>query len=451
MTPTTIGIVGGGITGLSAALTLTREQPDARVLLFEASESLGGKLHTIHRDGMQLEAGADSFIVRDDEFVDVCRSLGIAGDLVEPALFGGMVWDGRSLRPLPAGTVFGVPSSPRAVLGSSILSPRGRVRAMADLFLPGPLRGPDVSIGHFVRRRFGSEVLERMVDPILAGTRAGDPEELSLAAALPPIDEAARSSRSVMRGLLSPSAPPRFLTHRRGIGAITEAISSAVTAEIMPATSVERIEDSGDGLRIITGERTWDCDAAIVCIPAGPAAALLQSLAPEAARELTAIRHASVASIVFAFDAAVLPHPPGSGLLTPSSATATTLSAATWWSLKWPHTTPPDRFVVRAFVGRSGEHPALALPDAELAPRVLTDLRAVLPSLPDPVLTLVRRWPDGMPRYDVGHLDRVQRIESSLPGSVAVAGSDLRGSGIPDCYRQGATAARRISRALLHK
>ncbi len=165
-------VVGGGITGLAAAWTLSDH--GIETVLLEASDRLGGKLHTIDVGGVQMEAGADSFVVRGD-VPDWCVELGIHNELVEPAVFGGLVWRARRTQPLPKGTFMGIPSSPAVALKAAPLGPLGRLRALGDLVVPGPLRGPDVSVGDFVRRRFGRQVLDRMVDPILAGTARVDP------------------------------------------------------------------------------------------------------------------------------------------------------------------------------------------------------------------------------------------------------------------------------------
>ena len=203
-----VAVVGGGITGLTAAYTLAERTPEKRVALIESSDRLGGKLDTRSIDGIRVEAGADSFLARDRTVLDLCEEVGLGGSLVAPAVFGALVWTRQGPKRLPAGTVMGVPTSIGAALRAEPLSLRGKVRALADIVLPGPLSGSDVAVGPFIRKRFGAEVLDRMVDPILAGTRAGDPDTLSLAACMPQVDQAARRRRSVMSGLGRASRPP---------------------------------------------------------------------------------------------------------------------------------------------------------------------------------------------------------------------------------------------------
>lgn len=441
-----VAVIGGGVAGLAAARALARETPGATVHLFEASDRLGGKLKTIRHDGIQIEAGADSFIVRDDEMESVAKELGIAADLIEPAVFGGLVAEGGRLRPLPGGTLLGIPTSPAAALKATVLSPKGKARALLEAVRPGPLTGPDVSVGAFIRQRFGPEVLDKMVDPILAGTRAGDPEQISLAAAMPQVDAAARDSRSVMRGLPRVGKAPRFLSHRGGMSAFVEALAGDLgTTHVHTNSPATSLEPTGSGYTVGAPEGPVDADAVIICVPSGPAAELLRPLSGEAANCLGSIAHASVASVALIYRRADVRVPVrSSGVLIPSKEPGI-LSAATWWSLKWPHTTDPERFVIRCFVGRAGKHPALALPDDELAAAAATEIGELLNMQAGPTDSVVHRWDDGLPQYSVGHLNLVAAVESTLAGrAIALAGADYRGSGIPDCYRQGVAAARAV-------
>lgn len=440
---TTVVVVGAGITGLSAAYRLASE-PDIDTIVLESSDRVGGKLLTTFVGGVQVEAGADSFLARDDTIPGLCRSLGIAGSLIEPAVFGGLVATPQGLKPLPGGTVMGIPASVRGALGAQALTPRGRLRALRDLVVSGPLRGPDTSVGAFVRKRFGTEVLERLVDPLLAGTRAGAPDDVSLAAALPQIDAAARSSRSLMRGL-GAGSKPRFYSFPGGMTTLTDALARHA-GEVRTSVTVGHIEGHSRGFSVTTDGGAVAADAVIVTAPIHSAAPMLEAIAPDAAENLARITFASVASIVMVFDEP--PDVPGgsSGVLIPSGANMN-LSAATWWSLKWPHTSGGSG-AIRAFIGRAGNHPALRLGDEDLVAIARAELQGLVGSLPEPAETGVHRWAHGLPQYRVGHLDLVAKIEAGLPPGVAVAGAGLRGSGIPDCFAQGVGAAERILEGL---
>ncbi len=439
---TTVAVIGGGIGGISVALALRQLAPDSEVMIFEASDRIGGKLATISVGKTRVEAGADSFIVRDPALIEVLERTGLASELIEPRVFGGLVSLDGHLAPLPTGTIFGVPGSLRAVAAAP-LSARGKARAAAGLLRPGSLRGPDVAVGKWVTEHLGDEVLERLVDPILAGTRAGDVNEMSLAAALPTVNAAARKRAPLLTTLKAPKVRPRFLTHRDGMSAMAEALAHASGATIRTSSTVTSVEAQGAGYLVSTGSETIRVDGVAICLGAAQAAALVEGVAPLAAGLLKEMRSASVAAVAFSWSKAVELPSGSSGILIPSS-NAETLSAATWWSLKWPHT--GDDFVIRAFVGRAGHHRALDLDDEALASAALDDLKRHLPHLVTPENYSVSRWPSGMPVYPIGHHEHLARFEAALgrtPGLV-VTSAAFRGSGIPDVYLQATSAAARL-------
>jgi protoporphyrinogen/coproporphyrinogen III oxidase len=442
-------VAGGGISGLVAAHTLASFGEE--VVLFEESNRLGGKLHTVDLGGATVEAGADCFVARDEHVMSLCRELGIE-DLREPRSFGAWIWREGRLHPMPRDTFGGIPTSVGALLTARVLSLRGRIRALADLLLPGPLTGPDIAVGSFMARRFGREVAEVFVDPLLAGTRAGTLNELSLAAATPALDSVARRHRSVIRGLRrsNEAGPPRFLAPARGMAEIAQGLGErlqAAGAEVRTGASVTSIAPSAGGYRIITGDGVVEASGVVLAVPAYSAAEILRELAPEAARELAGIRYASVASVALAYPPGSVDLPPtGSGILVPGSERAG-IAACTWFSSKWPHLASGDgRVVLRSFVGRAGRHPALDLDDAGLAAWARAEMERMLEVRAAPVAHHVARWEHGLPQYEVGHLERVGRIDRALRSlpRVVVTGAAYRGSGVADCVRSGSEAARMV-------
>lgn len=446
-----IAVVGGGITGLATAYAL-RDRADITVL--EASDRLGGKLQTEELDGITIELGPDSFLPRDETPLELCRSLGLGDELVEPADFGAWLWTGTRLVRLPEGFVLGLPATPLSILRSRVLSPMGAARAGLDLVLPGPLEGPDVSVAAFVRRRFGAQVLDRLVDPLMAGTRAGDVETMSLAAAATPVDQIARSHRSVTRGLKKAAkqqgeARPRFYGLRRGMTSLVTALERSLgDIDIIRSASVQDVEHHGDRYRFSAAGGSVVADGAVIAAPAHVAAGILRETAPSAARSLTEIEYASVATATFTYPAGSVRLPQGgSGFLVPRSA-GRTIAGCTWFSRKWPHLAPEDgRVVIRCFAGRSTEDLALTLDDERLLARMREDLSDALGITTDPTATRLMRWPRAIPQLAVGHFDRMDEIERSLrseaPG-VVVAGTGYRGTGIPDCIAQAYSAADRV-------
>ena len=451
--PPRVAVVGAGITGLAAAYRLRELSPDADVVVFERSERPGGKILTLETEDGIDEAGPDSFLARDPIVEDLCRALGLGDDLAPPAVFGAKVWRDGSLASLPPST-YGIPASPAAALRAEPLGWMGRVRALGDVILPGPLRGSDLSVGALVRRRFGAQVLNRLVDPLLAGTRAGDPDSMSLAAALPAIDEVARRHRSVMKGLNDEghtARPPPFLGLRRGMRTLVERLAAEGGAHVRTADEVLAI-GRADGRYVVRTASGNDLDVAgvIVTTPPYDAARLLDRLSPRSARLLATIRYASVASVSLTYPSDAMHVPPRTSGVLVARDTGLTISALTWTSAKWPDRARPGRQTVRCFVGRSGEHPALELDDDTLAVACSADVARITGTRAQPGSSAVTRWSKGLPQYEVGHVDRVTRIEEELGSfpAIAVAGAGYRGSGLPDCVRQGFSAAEAVASTL---
>ena len=421
------------------------------VTVFEKDQTLGGKLKTVELCDTQVEAGADSFLVRDRTARDLAVAIGLEQELVEPAIFGGLVWDGKSALPMPKGTVMGLPVSAATVRRAENISLPGKVRALADLLLPGELEEEDVAVGPYLRKRLGTEWTRQMVDPILAGTRSGDIEKMSLRYALPQVFEGAKKRASVIRTLSKGpgGAAPVFNTPVSGMSSLVQRIAAAAKLEIRRGTAVRSIATSKEGWTVVTdGAPVESFDAVILALPLHQAAPLLEnnlSGAPGAERvigHLKSMPHASVASVALAYRSADIRWPEGSsGFLVPS-ASQRTLAAGTWWSAKWPHTQTGDMAVVRCFVGRSGRHPALDLDDKQLALRAGAEI-AELTGAAKPIDSRVDRWEEGLPQFEVGHHRRLEAIaaaQAATPGLV-LAGPDLTGSGIPDCISRARDAA----------
>lgn len=452
--PQRVAVIGGGISGVTAAYSIKKALPDVAVTVFERSGELGGKLRTVALAGTQVEAGADSFLTRESYALDLVEEAGLAETLVGPGVFGGLVWDGVTTEPLPKEAVMGIPVSARAIWRADSLTVPGKLRAMGDLFLPGGVADDDVAVGAFLRRRFGRELTHRMVDPILAGTRSGDIEHMSLRYALPQVFSAAKARSSVIRSLKSASGSgrPEFKTPRAGMNELVTKLAGAADLDIRTSAEVHGISREKEGWRLsLDGGSSDRFRAVIVALPFHQAAPLFdpdagEPVIKEVAEAMHAMPHASVASIALAYRDGDITWPQGSsGFLVPS-ASQRTLAAGTWWSAKWPHTKDPSHVIVRCFVGRSGRHPALDLDDDELARRVASEISELTGAGP-PVTSRVDRWDEGLPQFELGHHQRLTSIEravGALPG-LEIAGPDLTGSGVPECVRQARSAASRMA------
>lgn len=445
---TSVVVIGGGITGLTAA----REAAiaGAEVTLVEPGR-LGGKLQTTPFDGGFLDEAADAFLARVPEGIALCEELGLAGDLVAPSERRAHVWSRGELRRLPEAQLLGVPTDLDELAASGIVSAQGIAAARHDLEVPLEALTGDVTIGSLMRSRLGDEVAERMVDPLVGGINAGDTDALSLAATVPQLDAAARSgARSLIeacqaqRAAVTDRTAPVFFAPLGGMGALPAALLRDLSERGVQVRSAaaSTIERNGLGWRVQLDQGSLDADAVVVTTPAPIASALLRAHAGRVAVLLAAIPYASVRMISLAVERdAIERELDGSGFLIPR-VDGLTLTACSWTSAKWPHLAGDGTVWLRASVGRDGAAPA-----GQVEAAVLADLERTMALRGRPREVRVSDWPESFPQYRPGHLERVDLIDAELvtamPG-VVVAGAALRGLGVPACIRQGRAAGRRV-------
>lgn len=465
MTPTRAHVVvlGGGIAGLAAAFAVRRDAPPGtRLTLIEASDRLGGKLHTEEFAGRSVDAGADSFLARVPAGVRLAGALGLADALVAPATGTAYVYAAGRLRPLPGGTVLGVPDRLAPVARSRVLSPAGLARAALEPLLPGTPLTADTAVGELVARRYGAEVVDRLVDPLLGGVYAGSARSLSVDATAPLVAAAARATRSLRHGLRARrpkvTEGPVFHSFAAGMSVLVDRLVTALAGADLRvgvrATGLARTPTGwrvrlGDHAGLAPGAGHLDADAVVVALPASPAAKLLGEVLPAAAADLAGIDYASVGIVTLAYPpAAVAVRRPGSGFLV-AATERLAIKACTWSWQKWAHL-GGDPLVLRCSVGRAGESEHLRRDDEDLVAAVHRDLQQTMGLTTPPVEWRVSRWGGALPQYAVGHLERVERIEQAVatqPG-LAVAGAAYRGVGIPACIESGERAAAWIVSAL---
>lgn len=472
-----VAVVGGGITGLALAYRLrTRLAATCvEVTLLEASDTPGGKVFTFHEEGYTLEGGPDSFLTRKPQTLALVQELGLADDLVEtpPAHRRSFLYvDGRLVHP-PKGLVMGVPTDLESLFASPVVSRAGKVRALQDLVLPRLLReGEDTSIGEFLTRRLGREIVTRLAEPILSGVYAGSADELSLDATAPQLREAERRRRSLIQGLKPPTtgraaaqvqggtapAPPAlFATLGSGLDRLVAALVTALgDAGVAVRTGAQgRVTALARGvrpdgtplyqLRTQAGEPV-EADAVVLTVPAPDAAVLLQDVAPEASAELGAVRYVDVALVGLGYRNEDVDLPPGSGFVVPRDQDLP-ITATTWLSQKWPGTAPPGHTLLRVYLGRSGEAPVLTHSDEGLVELARDSVRRTVGERGAPTYVRVVRVPRGLPQYTVGHLTRLANTEHALaavPG-LWVTGAAFRGVGLPDCIRQAEETADQVA------
>ena len=449
--------------GLTAAFLL--KDAGLAVTVLEGSPRLGGKLSVSEVGGVAVDAGAEALLARRPEGVGLIGDLGLAGELETPGTTAAGIWTRGQIRALPRRQFMGVPADFDELAATGILSGGGLTRARQDLSLPDSASGGDESVTSRVGGRFGPEVVDRLVEPLLGGVYAGRCEDLSFEATLPALAHAARGRRSLTqaaasilpsappgaepeRGESAPghpapggSAPPVFTTLTGGLGTLPTALADASGAVVRTSAMVRELARTDTGWRLTVGSahapEQLDADAVIIAVPGRPASRLLAGVTDAAAAALGEIRYASMAIITLVYPAAAFDAPPTrSGFLVPA-VDGKAVKAVTFSSVKWPHLRRGDAglHIVRCSVGRLGEDAVLQRDDAELAGLGGADLADATGVRGSPVDVRVSRWGGGLPQYSVGHLDRVARIRAGVaaePG-LAVCGAAYDGVGIPAC------------------
>jgi oxygen-dependent protoporphyrinogen oxidase len=455
--PVTVAVVGGGIAGLAAAARVRAERPDVDVVVLESSPEIGGKLLLGEVGGVVVDVGAEAMLNRRPEGVELARVAGLGDDIVHPATTAANLWSRGELLAMPR-TLMGIPIDLKALAESKVISKAGLARAAMDAVLPASsLEGRDASIGSLVEERFGKEVVDRLVEPLLGGVYAGHAREISARAAVPQVvallDRDRSLSKAAARAMSGPvSDTPIFAGITGGVGRLPAALvgSSGIRVET-DATVRDLARRPEGGWTLVVGStrepRLVQADAVILAAPAAPTARLLSDAAPVAALELARIEYASVAVLTLAFRARDFPTVVGSGFLVPPverrAVKAATFSFAKW---DWVREAGSDVLLMRCSMGRHREEHQLQKTDEELVDVALNDLADAIGLSVRPIDAHVQRWGGGLPQYAVGHLDRVAAIRAEVArvAGLAVCGAAYDGVGIPACIASGQRAAEQV-------
>jgi oxygen-dependent protoporphyrinogen oxidase len=458
-------VVGGGISGLSAAYRL--QQAGADVTLLEGQERVGGLLGTERFAGFVVETGADSILTEKPWAMQLAEELGLQEHIIKTShreRGAYIVHDGK-LERVPEGFSLMAPTDLVPMALSPIVSKRGKLRMLGDLVLP---RGgsADESLESFVVRRLGRETFERLAQPMVGGIYGADPKKLSLAATMPRFIELEAKHRSIIRGLITrkKSAAEKsagnasgarygmFAAFDGGMQTLIDALANKLGERIQMRALVTAVERDKHGWSVeVRG--TWQpYDALIVALPAHVAGQVVHTLDAELARELFAIEYGSAATVTFIWPRSAIAHPLDAfGFVVPAREKREIL-ASTWASVKYPGRAPAGKALIRVFIGGyTGQH-LIERNDAELIAIARRELGQLLGVSAEPEWTLVKRYLKAMPQYHVGHLERVARIEAyeRRHPRFALAGNAYRGVGIPDAIKSGADAAQRILNPQAH-
>ena len=487
-----VAIVGGGIAGLSAAYYLEKARRNGAELewtLLEKSGRLGGVIRTEHREGYILEAGPDSFLTEKPDASQLCRELGIVGELIPSNDFQRKTYIvvKNRLVTIPDGLQFMVPTRLLPMVTTPLFSAGAKLRMATEWF-----RRPrsddqdkganqdesshqDESVGSFVRRHFGQEMVDRVAEPMLSGVFGGDVDRLSVRAVLQRFVTMEREHGSLVRASLkkrkasSGATPaPLFTSLRNGVQQLVEALLGSLPSASLrvghgvtslrggnnawqletseaPRTNATNATNATNGTDTTNGTNAANAPftAVLLAVPAPTAAGLLAPIDPEISARLAKIQYTSSAAVVLAYTKADLP--PGFGFLVPRSE-GRKMMACTFVHNKFSGRAPEGTSLVRCFFSNSRVANLMDYSDDELKSLALQELKEILGLDAQPQFSCVFRWGQALPQYETGHLERAAEIEARLsktPG-LQVIGNSLYGVGIPDCIKSARLAVEKL-------
>jgi oxygen-dependent protoporphyrinogen oxidase len=450
-------IIGGGISGLSAAYYLARGGVPSTIL--ESRPRLGGVIQTERVEGCTLEAGPDSFLSAKPAAFDLIRELGLADQVIgsNDRLRVTYVRKGGRLLPLPDGLMMIVPTRILPLLTTSLLGWKTKLRMGMELLrAPRPKPG-DESVADFIQEHYGTEAVDYLAEPLLSGIYGGNPSQLSVTSVLPRFVELANQYGSLTRGVLAARAKagrgarnpaPLFRTLKGGLGQLVDAIAGAISGKVeVRQCRAQIIERAEAGFRIKLDDGGWlEADQVVVACEAHSGSALLAGVDGRLADLLGTVPYSSSMTVALGFDAADFARPPhGFGFLVPKKERQR-LVACTWVGTKFPYRVPEGKVVARCFLGGMEDAGVLGESDEAVGDAVTRELQEIAGFTARPRFTRIARWPRAMAQYTVGHPQRLAEMQARTPpaGGIHLAGNAYEGIGIPDCIRMGRQAAARI-------
>ena len=452
-----IAIIGGGISGLSAAYALEKKRRagvEVNYVLYESSPRLGGVLVTERVDGCLIEAGPDSFLTEKPWASDLCQELGLGDQLIgsnDADRKTYILVRGRLVE-MPDGLMFMVPTKILPTIFSPLFSLKTKLRMAREWFHPPHKALGDETVAAMVERHYGPEMVDRLADPLLSGVYGGEASQLSVRAVLARFADMEAKHGSLGRAMLaarrnSPKtngAPrPLFTSLKEGMQQMVDALVERLDGNaVTTGAPVQAVTHERGGWVVSAGLQSDHFDAVILAVSTQVAASLLRMSSPELAAELGSVNYSSSVTVALGYDQRVRESlPPGFGFLAPRSEGKRML-AATFVHNKFPHRAPDDRAIIRCFLGGARDEQILARSDDEILRIVREELSQVLHLTAEPLFVRVFKWKSAMAQYGVGHLERLQRIATlrqKLPG-LALAGNGYNGIGVPDCVRSGSEA-----------
>lgn len=454
-----VAVIGGGVTGLTAAYYLQRSAQrnslPIDVVLIESSLRLGGKIQTLRKDGFIVERGPESFLDYKNSVRGLAKDLGIEQQMVPNNDGRTYVAVGSHLYPIPNLLAFGSALEVSSFITSGLLSLSGKLRAAGDLLLPKTKDDEDEPIGDFFRRRFGKEVVENLVEPLLAGTFAGDIDHLSIKAMFPQFYQLEKQHRSLILGLKKSGESLRnehhiesYQTFQNGLETLIESLEAHLSPNsILKGVKVESIDRLNDGsVQIFSNNiAPIKCDAVIMTTPFNAAKEVLDHSG--LLDDIPKMQYATIATVTMAFKQDESKKYKDAMNFFVSRNSDFAITTCTWCNHKWNDVAPAGYDLLRVYIGRVGDEAIVELSDSDIEKTVLQDLERAIGLEDAPLFTVVSRWKESMPQYTVGHDNRTefmrQQLHREYP-NVKLVGSSYEGISVPDCVTQGKNIAEEL-------
>ncbi|UXU65089.1 protoporphyrinogen oxidase [Staphylococcus agnetis] len=459
---TKVAIIGAGITGLSSAFFIKKHFPNVDITIYEASDVPGGKIKTVSRDGYTIELGPESYLGRKSIMTEVAKEVGIPEeDIITNQTGQSYIFARNQLYPIPGGSILGIPTDIKPFVTTKLISFKGKLRALKDLTRKPISMNEDISVGAFFRYRLGDEILENLIEPLLSGIYGTDIDKLSLMSTFPNFKTLEDTHGSIMKGMQkvrlhrekqdqhnTEGPQGQFKQFRHGLYDFIIQLERWLKQHHVAFeyhTPIENLIRQQKGYNVVTHGDTVFYDGVIVTTPhqvfhkwfeADPAFDYFKHL-----------EASSVATIVFAFDEKNIKNTHNGTGFVIARTSNTSITACTWTTKKWPHTTPDGKVLIRAYIGKPGDDIVKTHSDEELVAIAKKDLSQMMTFYDEPDFTIVNKMLDASPQYHVGHIHQIKQIQEHVYKNyphLQITGASFEAVGLPDCIQQAQDAVQRL-------
>ena len=443
-----VAIIGGGLTGLSSAYYMSKAFPHWEIHVLESSNRWGGKVQTKRHDGYVVEVGPDSYLARKTAMTDLVKELGLGNTLVRNATGESYIYHQGQMKPIPGGSIIGIPTEFLPFAKSSLLSWSGKLRAGLDIFKKPYPGNEDMSIDAFFRYHLGDELVNLLIEPLLSGIYGGDLKRLSLLGTFPEFRQLEQKHGNLVKGMMAmqsmrkqsgAATEGQFAQLTGGLESLVDALVEQMPKNVSLHLSTEVLSASYTDRHYVvqTHAGTDPYDRLVITTP--PKSYENFFVGDTNFEDLRHMEQSSCAIVIMSLPKSAFTKPlQGTGFVITRS-TKTPLTACTYISSKWPQTTPQDKVVLRVFLGKPTDTTVDTHSEEELSELALSEIRKILGFTGNPEWMEVVRLQKSMPQYEVGHKKRVdtlmKHVAEYYPG-LALIGTPFKGVGMPDGIKQ---------------